>query len=202
MGLFAVDYQDVPGECVCAQGGLKFRADEEALRRYFSQILPYASLNDLIGEAVFWVLFPSSLAVWTFPFFLYFEGVAFALVITVVLFLVAGIAHQYIYLKSVNYLVFILGNRLLQLAGYIVWTLIFFNEGSLSNILILGAWFIFFALGFGDSMLGLLPILFRGRVFSLPLPDQVLRTVGVYYGTKFEADPLTWKMYDEEKDGI
>src|SRR6266480_2830489 len=195
MGLFAVDYQDVPGECVCAQGGLKFRADEEALRRYFSQILPYVSLNDLIGEAVFWVLFPSSLAVWTFPFLLYFKGVAFALVSTVVLFLVAGIAHQYIYLKSVNYLVFILGNRLLQLAAYVVWALIFLVEGSLSNTLILGAWFISFALGLGDLILGLLPILFQGKLFSLPLSDHVLRTVGIYYGAKFGADPLTWKMY-------
>jgi len=103
MGLFAVDYRNVPGQCVYAQGGLKFRADEEALRRYFSQILPYVSLNDLIGEAVYWVLFPSSLAVWTFPFLLYFQGLAFTLVTVAVLFLVAGIAHQYMYSKSLNY---------------------------------------------------------------------------------------------------
>src|SRR5215207_4367404 len=106
MGLFAVDFQDVPGQCLYAQGGLKFRADEEPLRRYFSQVLPYVSLNDLIGEAVFWVLFPSSLAIWTFPFLLYLYGVGFSLMAGVVLFLLAGIVHQYVYLKSLNYLVF------------------------------------------------------------------------------------------------
>ena len=31
MGLFSVDYQNNPGQCVYAQGGLKFRADEDAL---------------------------------------------------------------------------------------------------------------------------------------------------------------------------
>jgi len=194
MGLFAVDYQDVPGQCVYAQGGLKFRADEGALRRYFSQILPYVSLNDLIGEAVFWILFPSSLAIWTFPFLFYFQGVGFALLAALILFLLAGIAHQYIYLKSLNYLVFVFGNRLLQLAGYVVWGVVFLAGGSISNTLIIGAWFIFFALGLGDLILGLLPILFQGRLFSLPLSDQVLRTVGIYYGAKFGADPLTWKM--------
>jgi len=85
MGLFFVDYQNVPGQCVYAKGGLKFRADEEALRRYFAPILPYVSLNDLIGEAVFWVLLPSSLAIWTFPFLLYYRGGVLAVVATLVL---------------------------------------------------------------------------------------------------------------------
>lgn len=196
MGLFAVDYQNVPGQCVYAQGGLKFRADEEALRRYFSTILPHVSLNDLIGEAVFWVLLPSSLAIWTFPFLLYYQGSVFALVVVIVLFLLVGIAHQYIYLKPLNYLLFIFGNRLLQLAGYVVLAVIFIVAGSIANALIIGAWFILFALGLGDLLLGLLPILFRGKLFSLPQSDQVLRTVGIYYGAKFGEDPLSWRMYD------
>lgn len=118
MGLFSVDYQNVPGQCVYAQGGLKFSADEEALRRYFSPILPYVSLNDLIGEAVFWVLLPSSLAIWTFPFLLYYQGGVLAVVATLLLSTFVGIVHQYVNLRSINYWVFIFGNRLLWL---VVW---------------------------------------------------------------------------------
>jgi|GEM_PF-3578941 len=200
MGLFALDYQNVPGECIYAEGGLKFRADEKALCRYFSPILPYVSLNDLIGEAVFWVLLPSSLAIWIFPFLLYYCGAVFAIITAAIFFIFVGIGHQHIYLKPLNYLVFVFGNRLLQLIGYIAWAVIFILDGSITNILHIGAWFVFFAFGLGDMILGLLPILFGGRIFSLPLSDQVLRTVGIYHGAKLGMDPLTWRMYDRDED--
>ena len=199
MGLFAVDFQNVPGECIYTQGGLKFRADEEALRRYFSQVLPYMSLNDLIGEAVFWVLLPSSLAIWTFPFLLYYQGVGLAVVVTLLLSTFVGIVHQYVYLKSINYWVFIFGNRLLWLAGYILWTVIFIFHGSSANVVLLGVWLIIFWVGLGDTIHSfLLPMLFRKKFFSLPLSDQVLRTIGFYYGVKFGMDPFTWRMRDEK----
>jgi hypothetical protein len=195
MGLFSVDYQNVPGQCVYARGGLKFRADENALRRYFSPILPYVSLNDLIGEAVFWVLLPSSFAIWTFPFLLYYYGGVLAVVTTLLLSTFVGIVHQYIYVKSINYLVFIFGNRLLWLAGYIVWALIFIFQGSSADVVFLGVWLIIFWLGLGDTIHSLfLPILFRKKFFSLPLSDQVLRTVGFYYGNKLGMDPFSWRM--------
>ena len=83
MGLFSVNYQNVPGQCVYAKGGLKFRADEDKLRHYFSPILPRISLNDIIGEAVFWSMLPSALAIWIFPILLYFKGILFALILIV-----------------------------------------------------------------------------------------------------------------------
>ncbi len=199
MGLFSVDYQNDPGQCIYAQGGLKFRADEEALRRYFSPILPYVSLNDLIGEAVFWVLLPSSLAIWTFPFLLYYYGAVLAVGATLLLSTFVGVVHQYVYLKSINYWVFIFGNRLLWLAGYVVWAVIFIFQGSSANVVFLGVWLIIFWLGLGDTIHNLLlPILFRKKFFSLPLSDQVLRTIGFYYGVKFGMDPFNWGMYDEK----
>lgn len=104
------------------------------------------------------------------------------------------------YLKSLNYLVFIFSNRLFQFAGYVVWAVIFVRAGSMANALAVGAWFIFFALGLDALVLGLLNlILVRNKIFSLPESDQALRTVGIYYGVKLGMDPLTWKMYNSEE---
>ena len=71
MGLFSVYYDNIPGRCIIAQGGLEFHCDEASLYEYFDSILSYVSLSDLIGEAVFWFLMPSSLAIWAFPVLLY-----------------------------------------------------------------------------------------------------------------------------------
>ena len=108
MGLFSLNYQNVPGQCVYARGGLKFRADEDKLRRYFSPILAHISLNDLIGEAVFWTMLPSALAIWIFPILLYFKGILFALITTLILYLVTEIGHLIFYSKPLNYIVFVL----------------------------------------------------------------------------------------------
>lgn len=195
MGLFSVSYQNVPGQCVYAQGGLKFRADEDKLRRYFSPILPHISLNDLIGEAVFWSMLPSTLAIWIFPFLIYSQGVPFALTVAIILYLVSEIFHMVFYLKPLNYLIFILGNQFLSLIFYIVWGAILIISGSMINAIILGVWFLFHTLG-GNQIVFLLPLTPLLAKFFLPPSDQILRNVGWYYGRKFGLDPTQWKMYD------
>ena len=197
MGLFSVNYQNVPGQCVYAQGGLKFHADEEALVRYFAPILPYVSLNNLIGEAVFWVLLPSTLSIWTFAFLLYTRGILFAVITTIALYLFVEIGHMVLYIKPLNYVVFILGNRILQLVAYIVLAVILVLSGSILKTIILGGWFLFFAVGLNQLiLLPLIPIL--TKIFSLPPSDQVLRNVGWHYARKLGIDPTKWKMYDRE----
>jgi len=131
MGLFSVDYQNVPGQCVYAQGGLKFRADEKALKQYFTPILSYVSLSDLIGEAVFWKILPTNLAVYIFPFILHYKGILFAIITAVVVFLIAEIYHLFFYNRLLNYLVFFLGNPLPELILYAVFLVIFILSGSL-----------------------------------------------------------------------
>jgi len=195
MGLFSVNYQNVPGQCVYAQGGLKFRADEEALSRYFAPILSYVSINDLIGEAVFWFLLPSTLAIWTFAFLLYRQGILFALIATIVLYLFVVIGHMVLYIKPLNYVVFILGNRLLQLVAYVVLAVILVLSGSILKVIILGGWFLFFAVGL-DQLILLPLISILRKFFSLPPSDQVLRNIGWYYARKFGIDPTQWKMYE------
>lgn len=196
--LFSVDYKNIPGQCVYTQGGLKFRTDEDALRRYFAPILSYVSLKELIGEAVFWSMLPSALAIWVFPFLLYTQGVLFAVITTIVLYLIAEIGHIIFYLKPLNYIVFVLGNNLLSLVVYIIWVAILILSGSIVETVILGAWFLFFALGLNQIifLFPLIPIL--AKLFSLPPSDQVLRNIGWYYAKKLGIDPSKWKMYERE----
>jgi hypothetical protein len=111
MGLFSIDYKNVPRQGVYAHGGLKFRAGENSLSRFFAPILSYVSLNDLIGEAVFWVLLPSTLAVWTFPLIFYRIEL---IIVAPALYVLARIFQMCIYLKLLNYLIFVFANKLLQ----------------------------------------------------------------------------------------
>jgi len=106
MGLFSVDYNNVPGKCIYAKGGLKFRADEESLSRYFAPILPHVSLNDLIGEAVFWILLQSTIAIWIFPFLLYTHGILYVIVVSIILYLIVAIVSLLVYIRPMNYIVF------------------------------------------------------------------------------------------------
>ena len=199
MGLFSVNYQNVPGQCVYAKGGLKFRADEDKLRHYFSPILPRISLNDIIGEAVFWSMLPSALAIWIFPILLYFKGILFALIATLILYLITEIGHLIFYLKPLNYIVFILGNNFLAFIIYLIWAMMLIRSGSKEEVIVLGVWFLFFAFGLGQLiLLPLLPIL--TKFFALPPSDQILRNVGWYYARKFGLDPTKWRMSDEVND--
>lgn len=194
-GLFSLNYQNVPGYCVYAEGGLKFRADEAALRRYFAPILSYISLNELIGEAVFWTLLPSTLAIWVFPVFLYFKGVSFALRATLILSIIADMVYQVFYSKLINYIIFILANKLLALIFYLVLETILIRFNFVKEAIVLMAWGLF-------SISGLIEIIFLPidlilvKFFGLAKSDQVLRNIGWHYGRKLGLNPLQWKMYD------
>jgi len=48
MGLFSIDYIDVPGQCVYGKSGLKFRGDEARLRQYFADILPMECVQNFV----------------------------------------------------------------------------------------------------------------------------------------------------------
>jgi len=201
MGLFSLDYKNVPGQHIYSRGGLKFRADEESLRHYFAPILSYATLNDLIGEAVFWCLLPSTLAIWAFPLVLYPPDSIF---LVLVLYVLGRILHMAIYLKPLNYLVFIFCNPLLQFLFYAILVVVFILNRSviswerLPAILFLAAVFLFFRLGgdellFGLIMLGFLSHVwfrpFTKRFLYLPPSDQILWNVGRFYRKKFGVNP-------------
>lgn len=198
MGLFSIDYKNVPGQGVYAHGGLKFRADENSLSRFFAPILSYVSLNDLIGEAVFWCLLPSTLAAWTFPLIFYRIEL---IIIAPVLYVLARIFHMCIYLKPLNYLIFVFANKLLQFIFYAILAIVFILKGGSSEFnspvvpaLILGIVFLFFAFGgdefiFGLTMLSLLLCYpFLKKFLFLPPSDQILWNVGRFYIKKFRIN--------------
>jgi len=195
MGLFSLNYRNVPGQCVYAEGGLKFRADENMLRHYFAPILSYISLNELIGEATFWSLLPSTLAIWVFPIFLYFKGTFYALMATLILSNIMEILHQLFYSKIINYAIFILANNILALIVYFILAIILIHLNFFKEAIVLIVWGFF-------SISGLVEIIFFPidlalvKFFGLPKSDQILRNIGWHYGRKLGLDPLQWKMYD------
>jgi len=194
MGFFAVEYNDVEGQGVYARGGLKFRADEASLRRYFAEILPHVSLNDLIGEATFWLLLPSTAAVWLFPVFLYFWGIASAVLATAAVYVFATVSHFLIYSKPVNYLVLLFSQRVPRLIVYAGWATIFLLKGLAAKALVVGAAFLFFAFGLESRMFATLLTPVYATLFSLAPSDLVLRNVGWYHGLKRGLDPTAWRM--------
>jgi hypothetical protein len=202
MGLFAVQYQDIPGVGVIAQGGLKFRAREESLCHYFAPILRFVSLNDLIGEAVFWIRMPSTIAIWAFPLLLYLKGFPPALVWIFGLHILAHVIHLFVYIKPLNYLVFILGNTVLQFLAYVVLAVLCALTGHVTWAIALAGVFLFYAVGLSEIFVTILTFPMYLLV-SLPTSDQLLRLIGWYYGRKYtKDDPTKWKMFDEtEKQG-
>ena len=195
MALFAVEYQEVPGRGVIAQGGLEFRASEHSLLHYFAPILPFVSLNDLIGEAVFWILMPSTIAVWAFPPLLYIKGLPQALVWMFGFNILAAAIHLLVYIKPLNYVVFILGNKILQFVVYVVLVVASARTGHNHWAIALSGVFLFYAIGVAELILGVI-ILPVNRFVGLPTSDQLLRLIGWYYGRKYtQGDPTKWKMY-------
>ena len=194
MGLFAVDFNNVEGQGVIAQGGLRFRADEASLRRYFAEILPHVSLNDLIGEATFWLLLPSAIAFWLFPVLLYYLDISFAVYATAAIYLVATVSHFLVYSKPVNYLVLLFSQRVPRLIAYAGWATILVLKGLTTKAIVLGAAYLVFGFGVEARMIGTLLSPVYAKLFSLPPSDQVLRNVGWYYAEKRGIDPTAWSM--------
>jgi len=179
---------------VFARGGLRFRADEASLRRYFAEILPYVSLNDLIGEATSWLLLPSAIAFWLFPVLLYYLDIALAVYATAAIYVVTTVSHFLIYSKPVNYLVLLFSQKVPRLLFYAGWATILLLEGLRSKAIVLGASYLFFGFGVEARMIATLLTPVYAKLFSLPPSDQVLRNVGWYYGVKHRIDPTSWSM--------
>lgn len=203
MGLFELNILDYPNRCIYA-GGLKFRADKETLERCFNPILTHISLNDLVGEAVFWMFLPWTTAIYIFPFLLFSKGLSIALLATVIIYLSLEILHWFVYVKSINYLLFFLASPIPQIILYVAFGVLFYMSGSYFEIITLGIVLLFFRFGGGVilSSIIFLPLhIIAGRYYRktgkylfLPSSDQVLRTIGFYYARKYKIDPQTLKV--------
>ena len=194
MGFFTVEFKNVAGQGVFAQGGLRFRADEESLRRYFAPILPHISLNDLIGEATSWLLLPSAISFWLFPVLLDALDISVAVVATAAIYLVATLSHFLAYSRPVNYLVLLFSQKIPRLLFYAGWAALLILRGFTMKAAVLGGAYLLFGFGVEARMVATLLAPLYAQLFSLPPSDLVLRNVGWYHAARHGVDPTTWRM--------
>jgi len=178
---FAVEYRHVPGKGLFAAGGLRFHTEEADLRRDYAAALERVAFPRLLGEAALWVLWPSTAAIWAFPFLLARLSVDYALLADAGLFLAVQIVTMLFYARPLNYALLVLGNRPLQAVIYIAWAVWFWRDGATGKVVALAAWFLLMAFGvaqviFVTPFLPLLKVL-----FSRTPADQALHQVARRY---------------------
>ena len=185
---FAVEYRTIPGKGLFAAGGLRFKTEESDLRRDYPGLdgVPFARL---LGEAALWVLWPSTAAIWAFPVFLWRLRIDYALLADIGLFLAVQLVTMLFYSPSLNYTLFVLGNRPLQTGVYLVWGILFWRAGAPTRIVPLAVWFLLMAFGVAQVIF-VTPFLPLLRVlFSRAPADQALRHIARRYA-RARADKL------------
>lgn len=85
-------------------------------------------VHDLIGEAVFWMHVADTASVRALPMLAHACDMHTALVAAAVVYLAAELLSRALYLKAFNYIVFVLGNRVLQIVAYGVFAVLFWGE--------------------------------------------------------------------------
>lgn len=182
--LFAVPFRSVPDKGLFAAGGLLFEGQEADIRREHAAALRKASLETLLGEATLWVLWPSTVAIWVFPFLLWKLPVDRAVLADVGVFLGVQIAHMLFYARWLNYALFALGNRAVQVMAYAAAGGWFWIAGQRGKIVALAAWLAFMALGVLQVIFvtPFLPLL--KAVLSRRPANQALRNVARYHARR------------------
>lgn len=182
--LFSVEFRSIAGKGLFAAGGLKFQDDEPALRRRYGFLLKLVPLDVLLGEAALWVLWPSTAAIWAFPFLLWPLAIDRAVLAAIAVFLAVQVAHMLFYAQRLNYAVFVLGNRALQVILYAAGALFFWHAGAITKIIALAGWLLLMATGilqviFVVPFLPLLKYWFDRRP-----ADQALRNIARYHARR------------------
>jgi hypothetical protein len=174
---FAVSYRNVPGKGVFASGGLKFASDEAELRRQYAAALEQSPLAALLGEAALWVLWPSTAAIWAFPFLLWWLRIDLAILADIGLFWLVQIATMLFYSRPLNYAVFVLGNRLLQALGYALAAAAIWWLGAPLKALALAVWLLIMAFGVAQVIFVVPFVPLLRRLFDGTPADQALRRI-------------------------
>ena len=186
---FSVEYRAVPGKGLFAAGGLRFKTEESELRRDYPTVLDQVPFPRLLGEAALWVLWPSTVAIWLFPFCLQFLRVDYAILADIGIFLGVQLVSMLFYSFSLNYALFVLGNRPLQAGVYLLWAIVFWRTGVPGRILPLTIWFLLMAFGIAQVIFvtPFLPLL-KG-MFSRSPADQALGHVARRYARLLYETP-------------
>lgn len=187
---FSVEYRAVPGKGLFAAGGLRFKTEESDLRRDYPTVLDQVPFPRLLGEAALWVLWPSTLAIWAFPVLLWLLRVDFALLWTIGLFLAVQVISMLFYARRLNYVLFVLGNRLLQTVVYSLWALALWRMGAPLKVVALGSWLLLMAGGIAQVIFvtPFLPVL--KWLFAHSPADQALFQVTRGYAQRLK-EPIS-----------
>ena len=172
--LFAVEFRNYPGKGLYLKGGLKFKTDEDEMRRRYRPVLRLAPLEVLLGEAALWVLWPSTAAIWAFPLLLWLFRIDVAVLADIGVFLAVQVANLLFYSRPLNYAGFILGNRALQALAYAGCAVGLWFWGGPLKVLALAMWLLLMATGVVQVVFTVpfLPLL--TRLFSQLPADQAL----------------------------
>jgi len=181
MGLFELPYENIADDGILAKGEIKFAGDEQYLQSYFSKIQVSVSLKDLVGEAVFYLIFPGTVCFYLFIICLIFLNLKTCLLIALSTYIALDFIHRLIYIKPINYIIFVIGHPISKIIMIIIASIMFYIAGNPMRILYACLWY--FLAGFLENMI-IIPfeMLYSKLLFSLPKNDQILRNVGLYYG--------------------
>jgi hypothetical protein len=178
---FDVPYRNIPGKGVFATGGLKFHNDEDELRQKYARALQSVRLEALLGEAALWVLWPSTAAIWVFPFLVWRLRIDWAILADIGVFWAIQIVTMLFYSRSLNYGVFILGNRALQALAYAAFAAGFWLAGTPLKVVSLAVWLILMAFGIVQVIFVIPFVPLLRRLFDRTPADQALRFIAHQY---------------------
>ena len=187
--LFAVEFRNVPGKGLFASGGLKFKTDEATLRRQCAPLLDRVSIHTLLGEASLWVLWPSTAAIWVFPFLVWRLSIDWAILASIGVFLAVLVLNMLFYSRRLNYGVLVLGNRALQGVAYAGFAVAFWRTGMPVKIVALAAWLLLMALGVVQVIFVIPFVPLLKRVFARSPADQALRNVARHHARRAGIRP-------------
>lgn len=177
---------------VYSERGLKFTASIEYLSDYFSELLTYRSLNQLIGETVHWIWLPNYIAYFALPFLL--SSYSY-LTVAIIMLVILGIGSVFIslfYFRWLNILSLLVAPLFIWLSYAFVWGFLFIINGSILNAIIVGVSFILLLVGVYDLIVGLFNLPIQLWIMRMPQSDCILRNIGWYHGRKLGLDIDKW----------
>lgn len=172
------------------QGGMKIGFSRQELEDYFNVLLEKRSLEQMIGETAYWVLIPSTIAVYSFPVLLLISNSLLWAVLGSFGFMMSfSVLNQSIYNYVFNrYIVRPVSHAvpkvmLMTASGvYFYWS----GLGVITALFPLFWYFVIDRIPILYLLCELLLIKTKSWLYKLPDPDGVLRQVGWYWARKYK----------------
>lgn len=188
---FYEDLYDLPEQnALKTKGGFFIGFSREELSSYFGLLLEKKSLEQMVGETVYWVLIPSIVSIYSYPIILFITGnLGYTLLASLGLLMSMSLFNQSSYNYSINrYLVRPLSNIVPKALFNILGSFLLFRTGHSTFISIspLIWWLLNDRIPLVYLVIELLMIKIKSRMYKLSDPDGVLRQVGIYWAKRYD----------------